>query len=79
MLLDFFSTVYLKLPFVTQMMMLMSVLSNLIGDVKEPLKTTCTLAVTTLNDNGQCQLKKVSLALGLAIIITMMNVQKKVG
>ena len=79
MLFDFFSTVYLKLPFVTQMMMLMSVLSNLIGVVKEPLKTTCTLAVTTLNDNGQCQLKKVSLALGLAIIITMMNVQKKAG
>ena len=79
MLFDIFSTVYLKLPFVTQMMMLMSVLSNLIGDVKEPLKTTCTLAVTTLNDNGQCQLKKVSLALAIIITMSMMNILKKAG
>ena len=43
----------------------------------EPLKTACTLAVITLNDNvnGQCQHEKVSLA--LAIIIIMINVLRK--
>ena len=35
---------------VTRMIALMSVSSQLIGDVKEPLRTTCTLAVTTLSD-----------------------------
>ena len=34
---------------VTWMIMLMLVPFHLIGDVKEPLRTTCTLAATTLN------------------------------
>ena len=34
---------------VVRMLTLMSVPSHLIGDVKEPLRTTCTLAVTILN------------------------------
>ena len=67
---------------VTQTITLMSIPSHLIGDVKQQLRTTYTLAVTTLSDHPgsdhpQCQYIKVDLAImfckSLAILMRHRN------